>query len=235
MPVQGERRSIIWAVVCTDLEVGETSDEVRSMATMKSRFLAEISHEIRTPLACVLGTSTLLSHTTLSSDQQELLRTITLSSQQLSNLISNVLDLSRIEENKLILERVPIMLEKCISEVMELFRANLVRMKMDHIIELSPSVPQWVLSDELRLRQVLTNLLGNAIKFSEPSTVVSVKVQSVEKDGRPYIEFSVQDEGLGIAETAGKKLFQSFNQVDASTTRKYGGSGLGLVISKVFM
>lgn len=232
-PIRDQNENTLWAIVATDLEIGETSDEVRSMAVMKGRFLAEISHEIRTPLACILGTSTLLSHTNLDADQQELLRTISLSSQQLSSLISNVLDLSRIEENKLVLERIPIMIEKSVHEVVELFRTNLVRMKIDTIIEIHPAVPEWIISDELCLRQVLTNLLGNAIKFSPPDSVVVVRVARIVVNDVEYVKFYVEDEGPGISEETGKRLFESFSQADVSTARKYGGSGLGLVISKV--
>lgn len=190
------------------------------------------SLEIRTPLACILGTSTLLSHTKLDGDQEELLRTITLSSQQLSNLISNVLDLSRIEENKLTIEKVSVVIEKSMKEVLELFRTDFVRMKIDPILEIAPNVPKLIVSDELRIRQIITNLLSNAIKFSKPNSVIILGVNLSDVDTK-MIEIRVEDEGVGISESAGKRLFESFNQLEASIARKYGGSGLGLVICKV--
>lgn len=180
----------------------------------------------------MLGTATLLGHTKLDPEQVELLQTISLSSQQLSNLISNVLDMSRIEENKLTIEKVPIHLEKCMQEVLDLFRTDMVRMKLDPILELDPNLPVCIITDELRLRQILTNLLSNAIKFSKPHGIVILAVRRFES-APDKLYFSVEDEGIGISEAASKALFESFRQAEASTARRFGGSGLGLVIAKV--
>lgn len=188
--------------------------------------------EIRTPLACILGTATLLSHSKLGREQLDLVQTITLSSQQLSNLISNVLDLNRIEENKLFLENIPVDVERCVNEVADLFRTDLTRKKLDLIIDIDAKVSPWIKCDELRLRQVLTNLLSNAIKFSKPTGLVQVSAQPGDHG---KLEFIVQDEGIGIPEATAATLFQSFSQAEVSIARRFGGSGLGLVISKVFM
>lgn len=181
----------------------------------------------------MLGTSALLAHTNLTPDQEELLRTITVSSQQLSSLISNVLDLSRIEENKLVVEKSPVSLEKCFTESCELFRSDAIRLKLEIIMEIDISVPVWVASDELRIRQVITNLLSNAIKFATPHSTVSLTATKTTINDKEYILVSVEDEGRGISQQAGRTLFESYNQLDSSTTKQYGGSGLGLVISKV--
>lgn len=174
----------------------------------------------------------MLSHSKLEKDQLELVQTITLSSQQLSNLISNVLDLNRIEENKLFLENIPVEIERCAHEVSDLFRTDLTRNKLDLIIKIDPQVPQWFIVDELRLRQVLTNLISNAIKFSKPRGLIQFIVNPHLSEPH-MMEFLIQDEGIGISEATAANLFQSFSQAEASTARRFGGSGLGLVISKV--
>lgn len=140
--------------------------------------------------------------------------------------------MSRIEENKLTIEKVPIHLEKCMQEVLDLFRTDMVRMKLDPILELDPNLPVCIITDELRLRQILTNLLSNAIKFSKPHGIVILAVRRFES-APDKLYFSVEDEGIGISEAASKALFESFRQAEASTARRFGGSGLGLVIAKV--
>lgn len=238
-----------WLLVAMKIPNNSPQPSLESAASKaKSRFLAEISHgnalftrftspnttvEIRTPLSCVLGTATLLSLTKLDSDQEELLKTITASSQQLSNLITNVLDLGKIEENKVAIEKGPVHLEKCISEVMELFRSDFVRLRLETIVEIAPNVPSWVISDELRFKQIVTNFLSNAIKFSPPHSVVELMLVALIGKETKDIQVSVEDEGPGISEEAGRRLFQSYNQLDPSTARRYGGTGLGLVICKV--
>lgn len=143
------------------------------------------------------------------------------------------MDLGKIEENKVVIERGPVHLEKCLSEVMELFRSDLVRLRLETIVEIAPNVPSWVISDELRLKQIVTNLLSNAIKFSSPQSAVTLIVVALLREDTRSIQVSVEDEGPGISEEAGRRLFQSYNQLDPSTARKYGGTGLGLVICKV--
>lgn len=184
-------------------------------------------------MACVLGTTTLLSHTQLDSDQEELVKTISVSSQQLSNLISDVLDLAKIEESKLVIDIAPICVERVIYEVGDQFRADLVMKHLELLVEISPNLPKWIMSDELRLRQILTNYLSNAIKFSKQDGIVKVSAKAITKDKKNYMEVLVEDEGVGISEAPGSnKLFEKFSQRERSTAKKYGGTGLGLVISK---
>lgn len=243
-PIVDEKQALLlWTIHGVNVETCAANDDLRQEANLKARFLAEMSHgkraafgharaEIRTPLACVIGTSSLLRYTPLNLEQEELLNTIRVCSQQLFTLINNVLDLSKLDQNRLSLENRPVQVERCINETIDIFTNELHRRSLDAVVEMEPSVPQWIISDELRLRQVLTNMLSNAVKFSKLRGLVKVSV-SRASNSPGLLLFCIEDEGIGIpTEINPQKLFDTFMQLDSSIARKYGGSGLGLVISK---
>ncbi|WP_158583984.1 PAS domain S-box protein [Salinibius halmophilus] len=191
----------------------------------KSEFLATMSHEIRTPMNGVLGTAQLLASEPLNKRQQEYVDTLISSGRLLLSVINDILDFSKIEAGQMHLENEPFHLHKLCQETVQAFY-SLAREKHIHLaLQLAPDIPTWVLGDELRLRQVLTNLIGNAVKFTEDGEVLLSVSLSNDK-----LVYAVSDTGIGISEAAQAKLFERFTQADSSTTRKFGGTGLGLAI-----
>jgi PAS domain S-box-containing protein len=198
----------------------------------KSVFLATMSHEIRTPLNAVLGMASLLQDTELTEQQQEFARVIRTSGEALLGVINDILDFSKIEAGHLELEREAFDLRACVEGATDVIAVRGSEKGLELASHLDPRVPAWVVGDVTRVRQVLINLLSNAVKFTERGEVVVSVDAARTADGRHEITFAVRDTGIGIPPDRVSRLFQSFSQVDASTTRKYGGTGLGLVISK---
>lgn len=199
----------------------------------KGNFLAMMSHEIRTPLNGVLGTTDLLLEDELSPSQRSSLETIRTSGNNLLSILNDVLDFSRIESGHLALENIPFSPARCVRETLQLFfgRAQARRLRLH--MSISPDVPEFILGDAGRVRQVLGNFVSNAIKFTERGEVeVMVDRLSYAGPGKLRLCFSVRDTGMGIPHEKQRMLFKAFSQVDVSTQRRFGGTGLGLAICR---
>ncbi|HEY4148630.1 MAG TPA: response regulator [Chitinophagaceae bacterium] len=199
----------------------------------KSIFLATMSHEIRTPMNGVIGMSSLLAETSLTEQQRLYTKTITTCGESLLNVINDILDFSKIESGNMELEKEDFNLRHCIEDVLDVFGPKAAQMGLDIVYQIDDDVPLQVVGDDLRLRQVITNLVGNAMKFTQKGEVfVGVHLAKSRRDGQLELNFVVRDTGIGIPADKMERLFKAFSQVDSSTTRKYGGTGLGLAISE---
>lgn len=211
-------------------------DEARKSAEIanitKSQFLANMSHEIRTPLNGILGITDQLLFSTKDSSIQQGLQTVKMCGASLLELINDILDFSKIEEGKLELEVIPFNIEESIQQIINLLQRRATDAGNKVIFSIEDEVPQWILGDPYRFKQIITNLLGNAIKFTKDGIItLAVSAKYLGQD-EFKITVDVSDSGIGIDEEAQKKLFKSFSQADSSTSRNFGGSGLGLAISK---
>ena len=219
-------------LVAANQRANEMAAAADTANAAKSEFLANMSHEIRTPLNGIIGMTNLALDTKLTAEQAEYLETVKLSADALLNVISDILDFSKIEAGKIELEAVAFSLTDCIEDALKTIRFRAKEKGLQLTCDIGPEVPPAVRGDPGRLRQVLLNLLGNAIKFTDEGEVgVKVLADVIEEKAAKF-HFIVSDSGVGIAPDKADMIFESFNQADASTTRHYGGTGLGLTISR---
>jgi two-component system, NarL family, sensor histidine kinase BarA len=215
-----------------NVELDIAKKRAQEAARVKSEFLANMSHELRTPLNGVIGFTRQMLKTRLSSSQHDYLLTIEKSANNLLTIINDILDFSKLEAGKLLLENIPFDFTESLDEVMRLLAPSAHEKGLELTLKVDHRIPAGLIGDPLRIQQVVTNLIGNAVKFTERGNIdVSVELKA-SKDENIELQFTVRDTGIGISERQQAQLFQAFSQADASISRRYGGTGLGLVITQ---
>ena len=206
-------------------------EKMEAATKAKGDFLANMSHEIRTPLNGVLGMVSLLDSTSLTPEQEKMLKTIRVSGENLMVVVNDILDISKLDADKLMIDKKPFSLKKCIEESIYLMSPKAAEKSIIITQHVEENLSESFIGDDVRIRQILVNFLSNAIKFTDRNGSIQIRVRLKEKKGDVHkLSFSVKDSGMGISEEDQAKLFKSFSQVDESITRKHGGTGLGLAI-----
>ena len=214
----------------------ESIKKSQEAAKAKSLFLANMSHEIRTPLNGILGFLELLKTTETTPEQQEYISTIEQSAKNLLQIVNNILDVSKIESNKVSLEIIDFKALDEFENTVEIFATPAAQKQIEYVTDISPNMPSVLKGDVLKIKEILTNLINNAIKFTNPQGTISVKIKfNGIKDNKANLYFEVKDTGIGMSEEQKNKIFEAFAQADESVTRKYGGTGLGLTIVKSYI
>ena len=215
-----------------NVELDIAKKRAQEAARVKSEFLANMSHELRTPLNGVIGFTRQMLKTSLSVNQQDYLQTIERSANNLLTIINDILDFSKLEAGKLLLENLPFNFQDSLDEVVSLLAPSAHEKGLEITLKIDQRVPSGLIGDPLRIQQVLNNLVGNSIKFTEKGNIdISVELKHLHDDNIG-LQFFVRDTGIGISERQQAQLFQAFSQADASISRRYGGTGLGLVITQ---
>lgn len=208
-------------------------DKALSLAAEKTAFLANMTHELRTPVHTINALTELLLKTGLDPEQKEYVRQLSFSGEVLGSLINDVLDLSKIESGKLVLEEIPFSPAETLEAAVDLVILQAHKKGLEVIVSIDPSLPEWLLGDPVRFRQIVVNLISNAVKFTEEGEIrLEMIFKGFDKDRRVLFEIHVVDTGIGIKEEVQAKLFQPYQQADTGTSRKFGGTGLGLMISR---
>jgi len=215
-----------------NVELDIAKKRAQEAARVKSEFLANMSHELRTPLNGVIGFTRQMLKTKLTNSQSDYLQTIEKSANNLLSIINDILDFSKLEADKLALENIPFEFQESLEEVVDLLATSAHEKGLEITLKVDPKLPAGLVGDPLRIQQILTNLVGNSIKFTERGNIdISVEMRS-SKEESIELQFMVRDTGIGISERQQAQLFQAFSQADASISRRYGGTGLGLVITQ---
>ncbi len=225
-------RQTLETIEIQNIELQMARKDAEAASRVKSEFLANMSHEIRTPLNGVIGFINLLFKTSLNATQKDYLQTIQKSADNLLSIINDILDFSKVEAGKLTLDEVPMDIRDCIEESLTLMAPAAHEKNLELVPIIYSDVPARIVGDPLRLKQILSNLINNAVKFTEKGSVIVRAMLELESENEVTLCISVTDTGIGMTLEEQKNLFQPFNQADSSTTRRFGGTGLGLVISK---